>query len=127
MKKAQDGRKVYCVVKDAYGNKIKTDTVTLKIDRTPLNLTKAPEDVTVKSGEKAEISVEAEGDGLTYTWYYTKAGEKKFTKASTTGNTYSVTMKKSLDGRKVYCVIKDAYGKKIKTDTVTIRIDTSES
>jgi hypothetical protein len=37
-----------------------------------------------------------------------------------TGNTYSVKMDESRDGRQVYCVVTDAYGKKVSTNIVTL-------
>ena len=123
MKKDLDGRKVYCVIKDTYGQSIKTDVVTLNLDKTPLVLVTAPESVTVKNGEKASVSVEAQGDGLTYTWYYASRNSNKFTKSETKGSTYSTTMNKDRDGRKVYCVIKDTYGQSIKTDVVTVYME----
>ena len=123
MKKDLDGRKVYCVIKDTYGQSIKTDVVTLNLDKTPLVLVTAPESVTVKNGEKASVSVEAQGDGLTYTWYYASRNSSKFTKSETKGSTYSTTMNKDRDGRKVYCVIKDTYGQSIKTDVVTVYME----
>ena len=118
----RDGRQVYCVVTDQYGKTAKTETVTLNMNKTPLKLISAPEGVTVKNGKTATVTVEAEGDGLTYAWYYAKAGSTKFTKSSTTKKTYSTTMNADRDGRQLYCIVKDAYGQKIKTDVVSIHM-----
>jgi len=120
MNTSRDGRQLYCVITDAYGNSAKTDVVAINLEKVPFAITKQPENVTVKYGQKASVSVEAEGDGLTYQWYFAAKGSKKFKKASITKATYSVEMNASRNGRKVYCVITDAYGKTKKTDTVTL-------
>jgi len=123
MKDSVDGRKVYCVITDKYGQSVKTKTVTLSLETTPLVITKQPENVTVKYGENAKVTVAAEGDGLTYQWYFAKKGSTKFSKASIKKATYSVEMNTSRDGRQLYCVIKDKYGKSVKTDVVTINLE----
>ena len=120
MDMSREGRQLYCVVKDIYGNSVKTDTVTISIERKELSIVTQPVSVSVKNGKKANVTVVAEGDGLTYQWYYAAKGSKKFKKASITKATYSVEMDKSRNGRQLYCVVKDAYGNSVKTDVVTI-------
>ncbi len=120
MTKARNKRKVYCVIKDKYGNEVKTKTVTLYMGN-PLKITEQPESVVVASGKTAKVSFTATGDGLKYTWYYKDSGDSKYTRTSTfKSNSYSVTMSKKRSGRKVYCIVKDKYGNKIKTDVVTL-------
>ena len=121
MNASRDGRQVYCIVTDIYGNKITTDTVTLTIDRKELSIVTQPVSVSVKNGKKATVKVVAEGDGLTYQWYYAAKGSSKFKKASVTKATYSAEMSGSVNGRQLYCVVKDAYGNSIQTDVVTIQ------
>ena len=118
----RSGRQVYCVITDKYGNSVTTNTVTLTVGgKTELKITKQPEDVTVAAGEEAVVTVEAEGEGLTYAWYFKNPGSKKFTLTTTfTGNTYSVALSAKRSGRQVYCVITDKYGNSVTTDTVTL-------
>ena len=125
MDSSRDGRRVYCVITDAYGESITTDTVTLTMKgRTPLVITQQPVSVTVANGETASTTVAAQGDGLTYTWYYTTGGTAtKFYKSSTTTATYSTVMDASRDGRKVYCVVTDTYGNTVKSNTVTLSMN----
>lgn len=119
MSASVDGRKVYCVITDQYGNTIKTKTVTLK--GTPVKISTQPVNVAVKSGKTAKVTVKATGDGLKYQWYYAKKGSSKFTKLSgKTSASYSVKMSSSVNGRKVYCIITDQYGNTVKTATVTL-------
>jgi len=120
MSDSRNGRQVYCVISDKYGNTVTTDTVTLKMAN-KVKITSQPVSVTVAEGAKATVTVKATGDGLTYKWYFKNKGDSKFSYTSSfTGNTYSVTMSDSRAGRQVYCVITDQYGNSVTTNTVTL-------
>ena len=120
MSDSTNGRQAYCVITDQYGNKVQTDTVTLTM-RQELKITKQPVSVSGAAGETVTVTVEAEGDGLTYEWYYKNASGKKFTKTDAfTGNTYTVEMSSSRNGRQIYCIVTDQYGNQETTNTVTL-------
>ena len=119
MTEAKSGRKVYCIITDKYGAQVKTKTVTLSM-ATPVKITKQPSSVKVPIGDTAKVSVSATGDGLSYQWYVKNAGSSKYSKSSITGPTYKVKMTAKVSGRKVYCVITDKYGEKVKTKTVSL-------
>ena len=120
MSASNDGRKVYCIVTDKYGNSVQTNTVTLNVADT-FAITQQPKSVAVKQGETAKVSFSVKGEGLTYTWYYKNAGADKFTKTTSfKSNSYSVAMDLSRDGRQVYCVVKDITGATLTTDTVSL-------
>ena len=127
MKANTKGRQVYCVVTDQYGNSVKSNVVTLSMStaaQTPLEITKQPTDVSAPIGSRISTTVEATGDGLTYTWYVQNAGQTTWGKSSLTGNEYYVSaMKESINGRKVYCVITDKYGASVTTDTITLTVE----
>ena len=113
-------RRVYCVVTDKYGNKVKTKTVVMRMAAT---ITTEPKSVTVAKGKTAKTTVKAVGDELEYQWYVKNPGSDKYTKSSITSKTYSCTMSSKIDGRKVYCVVTDKYGKTDKSKTVTLYMD----
>lgn len=119
MSNSADGRQVYCVITDKYGNSVKTKTVTLSLK---FGITKQPVNTTVPKNKTAKVSVSAEGDGLKYQWYYKDRSSKKFKVSSTKTSTYSVKMTSSKNGRQVYCVIKDKHGNTFKTSTVTLKM-----
>lgn len=119
--KAETGRKVYCIVYDAYGKRVKSEVVTLKCI-SPLKIEKQPANAGAGVGDIVKTSVQASGDGLKYKWYYASPDSNKFKKTSATGKTYSTEMTKAKSGCRVYCVITDAYGKKVKTKTVTLSV-----
>ena len=116
MSKKVDGRRVLCIVKDKYGNQVQTKTVVLRMAAT---ITSQPKSVTVKKGATAEATVKAVGTDLTYQWYIKNKGSDKFVKSSITDATYTVKMAKKVDGRQAYCVVKDKYGKTVKSDIIT--------
>ncbi len=122
MNAARDGRQVYCVITDKYGVSRRTATTTLSIKKTALKIVTQPKTATyAKLGVTAKVSVKAAGDGLKYTWYIKNDGAKKYSKSSVTSATYSVKMSEAVHGRRLYCVVKDQYGKTVQTKTVILR------
>ena len=115
-----DGRAVYCVARDIWGNQVATNAVFLSCERAELAITKQPNDASAKLGERFNVEVIAQGDGLKYQWYFRNKGATHWTKSSVTDNTYDDVMNNTRDGREVYCVITDEYGNSVKTDTVTL-------
>ncbi len=123
MNASRDGRQVYCVITDKYGNKVTTNTVTLTMAGTPLKITKQPVSVSAANGAMATVTVSAAGEGLTYKWYYKSKGMTAFAvTTSFVGNTYSVEMNASRNGREIYCVVTDKYGNTVKTETVSLNM-----
>ena len=123
MNDARNGRQLYCVVTDRYGNRAQTNTVSINMSASGVKITKQPTSVTVANGQTATVSFTATGEGLTYKWYYKNAWETKFTLTTTfTGNTYSAQMNSSRNGRQIYCVVTDKYGNSVKTNTVSINM-----
>ena len=118
MSDSTDGRQVYCVVTDQYGNTVKSKTVTLYMGN-PAKITSQPTSIAAAEGKTAKVTVKATGDDITYQWYIKNPGKEKFSKSSVTSATYSCKMSESTDGRQAYCVITDKYGISVKTETVT--------
>ena len=119
MSSSVNGRRVLCYVYDAWGNKVQTSSALIRMSAT---IVTQPKTVTVKKNATAKVTVKAAGDGLTYTWYYKNANSSKYTKVSGSKNYYSVKMTSAVKNRKVYCVVKDKYGKTVQTSTVTLKM-----
>ena len=83
-------------------------------------ITKQPTDGKAKLGEQYCVTVEAEGVDLKYEWYGRDAGAAEWFKSSVTDNTYDDVMTQTRAGREVYCIITDAYGNSVTTDTVKL-------
>ena len=118
MSDSVNGRKIYCVVTDKYGKSVKSKVVTL---RKAATIVTQPKNVTAKSGSTAKITLKAEGEGLKYTWYYKNKNSSKYSKSKITKSYYSVTMTDSVNGRSVYCVVTDKYGKTDKSKAVSLK------
>ena len=85
-----------------------------------LTILHQPQDAQQEIGQKFSISPKVEGEGLTYQWYYKVAGNLQLQKSSRTTNAYTTTMTPERNGYQVYCVITDADGVAVQTNTVTL-------
>ena len=121
MSEKSKDRLLYCVVKDKYGNSVKSKKVALRMAAT---ITTQPKSVSVLDGAAVSTNVQAVGDSLTYQWYVKNVGSDSFKASKVTSSTYSTTMSEKADGRKIYCVVTDKYGKTAKSKTVTLSMDT---
>ncbi len=119
---ANSGRRMYCVITDAYGNTAKTNTVTMSIAANPVSIATQPKNYVGAVGSTATATVVATGEGLTYQWYFANPGATGFTKSGSKTATYSATLTEANSGRRLYCVIKDAYGNSVTTNTVTMSV-----
>ncbi|MBR4691209.1 MAG: leucine-rich repeat domain-containing protein [Oscillospiraceae bacterium] len=117
---ANSGRQLYCVVSDACGRTVQTNTVTMAVAEAPVVADLA--DYTGPLGSTATFTVQAEGEGLTYQWYVKKPTATKFSKSSITGPVYSVALTAARNGNQIYCVVSDAYGNTVRTNTVTMTV-----
>ena len=118
----RDGRQVYCVITDGLGNQVTSEIITLKaLNSVPLNIVSQPADAEGALNTFATVSMEVAGDDLTYQWYYKDVNHSKFYKSTITDAEYRVKMLPERNGRQVYCVITDALGNQVTTDTVTMK------
>ena len=115
-------RQVYCVITDANGNSVTTETATITRPPMELKILQQPQDAQQEIGQKFSIKPTVQGDGLTYQWYYKEASGKKFAASSNKTSAYAYTMQSYMKGRQVYCVITDKYGNSVTTDVVTISL-----
>ena len=108
------------MVSDAQGHSAKTNTVSIKKPIPSITIINQPEDVYAEIGERVYITTEAEGEGLSYQWYIRDLGYSRFAKSSMTTSTYEVKVTENRYGRELYCVVSDAQGHSVKTNTVSI-------
>ena len=79
---------------------------------------KQPADISANLGELCTLEVTATGDDLTYQWYCRKGSDFFETTANTA--TYTRVMDKTCMGAEVYCVITNAYGNTVTSNTVRL-------
>ena len=120
MQSYMHNRQVYCVITDAYGNSVQTETATITRPPVELKILNQPQSVQVEIGTKFSIKPSVQGDGLKYQWYVKEAGAKEFKVSSNKTSAYAYTMQSYMHNRQVYCVITDQYGNQITTETATI-------
>ena len=93
---------------------------------TELQITRQPEITCTPSGELATVSIDTEGDGVTYHWYFKNPDSDVYVKSTANGASYSVTMCEQISGRQIYCVVKDQYGNSITSESVALLMDTCQ-
>ena len=90
---------------------------------TPLEILTQPGDFTGLVGSKAEFSIEAEGDDLTYQWQYCSKGTWK--NSGATGNKtpqVTVDVTNASNGMRFRCVVTDKYGNEKISDYAYIKV-----
>ncbi|WP_407386405.1 starch-binding protein [Ruminococcus sp.] len=87
-----------------------------------ITILRQPADAEVANGKTASFSVAAQGNGLTYNWYYRPAGKTNWINTNVTEATYSIKMTAARDGREVYCKIADANGNTVSSDTAVMKM-----
>jgi hypothetical protein len=110
---------MYCVITDANGNTITTNTVTMTAS---LAITAQPKNYVGAVGSTATATVVATGEGLTYQWYFANPGATSFTKSGSKTATYSATLTAANSGRRMFCEITDSKGNSIVTNIVTMKV-----
>ena len=116
-----DNRQVYCQITNAEGFSVNSDIATITYSATPITITAQPQNWYGQDGAQVSISVTAEGEGLTYQWFYWKAEKNKWIAAADTDSVYdSITMASKFAGREVFCKITDQNGNTINSDSATI-------
>lgn len=116
-----NGMQLYCLVKDAFGKSVKSNTIKITVTEIKLKITRQPTNLGFYLGDSVTVSLEAQGTGLTYQWYYRKYGQETFSKWN--GRTHAsetVTPNESWFDIRLYCIVKDASGKSVKSITITL-------
>lgn len=118
-----DGIQFYCVITNGDGEKLYSDIARVTFVDNTITVTRQPENVTTKAGKPVTFSVNADGTGLTYQWYYKKKSASNFSiwkeyKSATINPPANSTW----DGMQVYCQIKDAYGNIVNSTTTSVTL-----
>ena len=117
-----NGMNVKCTVTDGSGSTVdsKAATVTMNI---PLAIKQQPQSVTAEICETVTFSVKASGTGLSYQWYFKKAGDSDWSKWN--GHTTAVTFADanySWNGMQVRCIVTDGKGNTVISKAATVTL-----
>ena len=88
-----------------------------------LSLTGQPQNAEGTVGNAVTLSVSAVGDGLTYKWYIKRATDAEFTKTNGVDASYTFTLTEGDNRAQLYCIVKDATGATVQSDTVTVKVN----
>ena len=119
----RNGQQYRCVVKDANGNEVISEVAVLTLGEA-FQIVVQPESQTVVVGETATFTVEAEGDGLSYQWQYSKNGIYWFDSGMEGADTKSLTVEALAKraGQQYRCVITDTNGSKVTSEVAVLNI-----
>ena len=90
-----------------------------------LAITSQPKDVTAAAGSSTSFTVAAQGTGLTYQWKVSTNGGSTWRNATASGNktaTLKYTASSVMNGYVFKCVITDASGKTVTSNTATLTV-----
>ena len=118
--------KVYCRVTDSTGAFVDSDSASVSLIEKVVIL-RQPQDVIARAGRSVSFSVVAKGDGLTYQWYYRKAGASDWSvwKGHTSATTTAVA-NESWNGMKVRCLISGGTGQGVYSGAATVTFESGK-
>lgn len=111
----RNGQQYRCVITDAYGNTVITDSVLLTVEQ-ELQIITQPTDWSVVEGENATFTVEALGIGLSYQWQFKAPNGSLWNNSGLAGaqtSTITVEGKLSRNGQQYRCVVTDESGEQL--------------
>ena len=101
------------------------ETESRVIDRLPMPLAilSHPADVTADLGDLVTFTVEAQGEGLIYQWFYRSPGKTTwYPSAKFDGPVATVEMTAKRDGQSYYCVVTDENGESLSSEAATMTL-----
>ena len=122
------GRMYRCVVTDENGNSVVSNGATVLIDELAdeLMIVAQPQDKKVSIGEKAKITIEATGKGLTYSWELSQDGGLTWKKSTVDGcltPAIEFNAIQSYHGRMYRCVVTDENGNSVTSRGALVTIE----
>ena len=123
MKPSYDDIEVRCIVKDASGNEVISDTRKANV----FAITAQPADVTASQGQIVDFAVSSIGRGVTYQWYYMRPNStwKKALVAGAKTAILPITAGIKNDGTSYCCIITDEEGNQFISKAGVLTLDNS--
>lgn len=101
----------------------------LKVKDRLLQIYQQPQDYTGAVGETAVFNITAYGENVTYQWQYRNTNASSWTKSSMTGSTtatLSVPIAEKRNGQQYRCIVSDAAGNQIISNSAVLHVSTEE-
>ena len=113
---------MYCAVRGSYGYTVQSEPAAIDMPG-KLKIVRQPENVSVLVGETATVSVEVSGGrDVRYQWRYYTVWDYTEQNGSTTDSFSAVPFADEFDSEDycAYCIITDAYGQQVTSDTAKL-------
>ena len=117
--------KVYrCLITAADGSQVATNEVSITVKEPDISIISQPREIQLAmEGGKKELSVVANGEGLTYQWQLKKGNKwADLTSGGATTDTLTLKIDSGKDGKVYRCLITNAAGEQLATRSITIRV-----
>ena len=123
-----DGAQVYGRVSNVYKRTVRSTSVAAVSVVPSTGFFSQPESVTADNGASVSFSVKTYGDGLQHQWYC-KSSHDDVGKLLTGENDaeWRTTAYMSRNGSEVYCVVSDAFGKSVLSQSATLTVKGARS
>ena len=87
-------------------------------------MTKRLKSPSLYENDELNLTVVAEGESLTYQWYYKKKGQSEFSVWNgRTNAAETVTPNSTWDGIQLYCRVTDGNGNSVKSNAATVTVN----
>ena len=118
---SQGGWQIIIQTSVAEGNEpLLNAAVTCKTRGNGLRILTQPTGQTVSEGQTARLSVDAEGEGVTYRWQCTQEGEAQWMDMDGDSASIDVALDENSPRKYIRCLITDQYGNSVESDTVIL-------
>ena len=119
----------YCEVTDAEGNSVNSEVACLTAAYVELEILTQPENYVGAVNDNVNFVVEAQGNGLTYQWYFSTDGGEIWEKSYSPGyatNALAPILRAYRDGNMYKCLITDIFGNTVESDPVSMEVESAE-
>ena len=121
---SKDGKVYRCLIKASDGSQVVTNEVSITVKEPDISIISQPREIQLAmEGGKKELSVVANGEGLTYQWQLKKGNKwADLTSGGATTDTLTLKIDSGKDGKVYRCLITNAAGEQLATRSITIRV-----
>lgn len=120
---------VRCVITDANGNTVTSNSAAILAENIPLAISKQPDNYIGAAGDDVTFALEATGNGLVYEWFVSNDEGATWVKAYMTGydtDTLTTALRPFRDGYVFYCKVSDVFGNTAQSDVVSMIVKSSD-
>ena len=116
----KNDRMVRCIVSDPSGASVTSDAAKMILSA-PV-ITAQPKNYVGAVNSTAKFTVTASGSGVTYQWQYSDDNGRTWLASSIKSATYSAKFTAEKDGRMVRCIVKDANGNTVTSNSASMKL-----